>query len=111
MSNCLLCRKGDFIVVQNGHDRNLYYTVVNCIDKSHSHIRGIRSKRRKSNAKTAKIVCSKANKGEIKAEYPYFMRLSIFRILGAREQLTNIEKVHPNDFRQYYKGRLEELYE
>lgn len=106
MSRSVLYRKGDFMVVQNGGGRSLYYTIINTVDGSHTHVRG---RNGGSNIKTAKIVCAKAHVGDIKKNYPYFMKLSIFRVLNKHDQIRFIDMIKPLDAQKYFKGTERDL--
>lgn len=108
MSNSTVYKKGDFTVVQNGGGKGQYYTVVNTVDKSHTHVRPQSNgkpwrERIRSALKTAKIVAQKAHMGYIKKNHPYFMKLSTFRIMHEKDQENNLEFIKKPDYGKYSK--------
>lgn len=69
-----LYQKGHFMVVNSFWRKGKYYTVVNTKRNTHCHVD-------KNNFTAARVICYRAYKGEIPAEYPDWMKTCIRRII------------------------------
>ena len=91
------------MLVQNGHGKGCYMTIINTKDDSHSHIP---NPPRSDGFKMSKIVLSHAVKGSIKPYYSDFMKEAIFRLVSEESQLSLKEVVGSDIFFKNFKGGI-----
>lgn len=84
MSSCVLYRSEDYVIVQNGHGKNLYYTAVNTKLNTHVHVNG--------GIKTAKIVVQRAKNNNLEGLNEY----KLHRVLILQGKDKNWNDTHRN---------------
>lgn len=85
MSRCILHRKEEYIVVQNGHGSNMYYTIINTSLNTHVHIN--------NSIRLAKILIQRARQDRLDGLNDYKLH-RVLILQGKDEDWNNMHKTN-----------------